>query len=178
MSRIAYLVVLPVVTILGLGAMLGLGEPETPPKSAETPKVVTQTAGDDVEAITKAVLDYGEGWYAGDAERMERALHPDLAKRALMPDPRSGRGKIDHVSAMRLVQMTRGGYGKQTPKENRLAKVTILDVMGNAATIKLQMNDWVDYMHLSKMGDRWVIVNVLWEFTPQAKKKYGIPEKL
>jgi len=30
---------------------------------------------------SKTALDYTEGWYAGDAARMERALHPELAKR-------------------------------------------------------------------------------------------------
>ena len=25
-------------------------------------------------------MDYIEGWYAGDAARMEKALHPELAK--------------------------------------------------------------------------------------------------
>jgi hypothetical protein len=33
-------------------------------------------------------------------------------------------------------------------------------------------------MQMSKIDGRWVIVNVLWEFTPEAKKKYGIPEEL
>lgn len=35
----------------------------------------------DKAAITQTALDYLEGWYAGDGERMERALHPELAKR-------------------------------------------------------------------------------------------------
>jgi len=35
------------------------------------------TAPDASAAITKTALDYIEGWYAGDAARMERALHPD-----------------------------------------------------------------------------------------------------
>jgi hypothetical protein len=30
---------------------------------------------------SKTALDYTEGWYAGDAARMERALPPELAKR-------------------------------------------------------------------------------------------------
>ncbi len=132
----------------------------------------------DREAITKTALDYGLGWYEGDAERMERALHPDLAKRALMPDPRRGKGRIDHMSAMRLVQATRAGAGARTPTDVRRTEVTILDVFGNAASVKLQMHDWIDYMHMSKMGGRWVILNVLWEFTPEAKKKYGISEEL
>ena len=56
----------------------------------------------DLDAIRKTALDYGQGWYEGNAERMERALHPDLAKRVLVPDPRTGKGRIDHMSAMTL----------------------------------------------------------------------------
>ena len=139
---------------------------------------VLMNDGTDAEAIKQTALDYGQGWYEGNAERMERALHPDLAKRALMPHPRSGKGRIDHTSAMSLVQGTREGHGTKTPPEQRRTDVTILDVYGNAACVKLEMHDWVDYMHMSKVGGRWVIVNVLWELTPEAKKKYGIPEEL
>jgi len=132
----------------------------------------------DLEAIKQTALDYGQGWYEGDAERMERALHPDLAKRALMPDPRTGKGRIDHMSALSLVQATRKGMGTHTPADQRRTDVTILDVYGNAACVKLQMHDWIDYMQMSKTGGRWVIVNVLWELSPEAKKKYGVPEEL
>ena len=72
----------------------------------------------------------------------------------------------------------RKGGGTTTPAETRRTDVTVLDVYGNAASVKLEMHDWIDYLHMSKMGGRWVIVNVLWEFTPEAKKKYGIPEEL
>ncbi len=132
----------------------------------------------DADAIKKTALDYGQGWYEANAERMERALHPDLAKRALMPDPRSGKGMIDHFSAMGLVQATRKGGGSRTPTDQRKTDVTILDVTGNAACVKLEMDAWVDYMHMVKTDGRWVIVNVLWEFTAEAKKKYGIPNEL
>ena len=132
----------------------------------------------ELESIKKTALDYGQGWYAGDAERMERSLHPELAKRALMPDPRSGKGKIDHMGAMTLVQYTRKGGGSKTPTDKRRTDVTVLDVFGNAACVKLEMHDWIDYMQMSKIGGRWVIVNVLWEFTPEAKKRYGMPEEL
>lgn len=33
------------------------------------------------ELITRAVLDYMEGWFDGDPARMERAVHRDLVKR-------------------------------------------------------------------------------------------------
>ncbi len=37
---------------------------------------MTEEAG-----VRAAVLDYVEGWFDGNAERMERALHPELVKR-------------------------------------------------------------------------------------------------
>lgn len=40
-------------------------------------------------AIVAAALDYFDGWFDGDATRMERALHPKLAKRALKADGRT-----------------------------------------------------------------------------------------
>ena len=129
------------------------------------------TPRSDVEAIMKTALDYGQGWYDGDAERMERALHPDLAKRVLMQNPRTGKGKIEHMSALRLIQGTRKGGGSRTPPEQQKTTVTILDVFGNAASVKLEMHDWIDYMHMSRVDGRWVIVNVLWEWTPEAKEK-------
>ena len=133
----------------------------------------------DREAIKATALDYAEGWYEGNAERMERAVHPDLAKRCLMPNPQGkGKGKIDHISALGLVQAVRKGYGTKTPADKRRTDVTILDVFGNAASVKVEMHDWIDYMHMSKSGGRWTIVNVLWEMTPEAKKRYGIPEDL
>ena len=49
------------------------------------------TSPDDNSAITKTALDYIEGWYTGDAARMERALHPELAKRMISTDPKTGR---------------------------------------------------------------------------------------
>jgi hypothetical protein len=132
----------------------------------------------DLDAIRKTALDYGQGWYTGDAERMERALHPDLAKRALLPGGGPGKGKIDHLSAMGLVQAVKEGHGTKTPTDAQRTDVTILDVFGNAASVRLDMHDWVDYMHMSKIGGKWVIINVLWELNPEAKKRYGIPEEL
>lgn len=139
---------------------------------------LSQAEDADRAAIEATALDYGMGWYEGDAERMERALHPDLAKRVVFPDPETKKGKINHMDADKLVDMTRAGNGKAVPAESRKAAVTILDVYGNVACVKLEMLDWVDYMQMAKLDGRWVIVNVLWEPTPEAKKKWGFPEGL
>jgi hypothetical protein len=125
----------------------------------------------DAAAIKQTALDYIEGWYEGNAERMERALHPDLAKRIVQTDPKSGRSRLGQMSAMSLVQGTRAGGGKQTPKEKQLKEVTILDQYENAASVKIVASDWIDYLHVAKSNGRWVIVNVLWELKPQEPKE-------
>jgi hypothetical protein len=73
------------------------------------------------------------------------------------------------MSAMTLVQFTRSGGGKQTPKEKQQKDVSILDVFENAASVKVVASDWVDYLQMAKWSGHWVIVNVLWEMKPQPK---------
>ena len=121
----------------------------------------------DLAAIRQAATDYCESWYEGSTEKIERAVHPDLAKRIVRTDPQSKSSRLDHMGAMRLFLGVRSGYGKNTPKEKQLKEVTVLDVFGNTASVKAVMSDWIDYMHIAKFNGRWVIVNVLWEMKPQ-----------
>ena len=125
------------------------------------------TADADRTAIKQAALDYIEGWYEGNAERMERTLHPELAKRIVRTDPKTGKSRLDQMSAMSLVQGTRTGYGKKTPTDKQQKDVTILDIYENAASVKVVASDWIDYLHVAKFNGRWVIVNVLWELKPR-----------
>lgn len=126
----------------------------------------TTSADADREAIKQTALDYIEGWYEGNPERMERALSPDLAKRIVMTNPQ-GRSQLQQMSAMGLVQGVKRGGGKDTAKEKQLKDVTILDVFNNAASVKIVASDWIDYLHMAKFNGRWVIVNVLWELKPK-----------
>ena len=124
----------------------------------------------DREAIKRTALNYAEGWYEGSAEKMESSLHPNLAKRRANTNDK-GQSRLDELSAMGLVQGTRSGFGKQTPKEEQQKDVTVLDVFGRTATVRLEMRDWVDYMHIAKFNGKWVIVNVLWELKPKKEQK-------
>jgi hypothetical protein len=133
------------------------------PAFAQTP-----ASPEDLAAIKVTALDYAQGWYTGDAARMEKALSPDLAKRIVMV--RDGKSKVENMSAMGLVQGTRAGFGTKTPKDQQQADVTILDVFGNAASVKIVMSGWVDYLHEGKVNGQWVIINVLWELKPQPSK--------
>lgn len=126
---------------------------------------VAQSAADS-SAIRATALDYVEGWYNGDAERMARAVHPELVKRIVVTDTVTGKSVLQNMGASALVNGTRRAYGKSTPKERQRKEITILDIFGNAATAKAGMAEWIDYMQLAKIDGRWVIVNVLWERRP------------
>ena len=128
-------------------------------------KVQAQSAVDST-AIRQAALDYIEGYYEGNAERMARAVHPELAKRIVNSDER-GRYRLGQMSAMTLIEGTRAGGGKDTPVAEQRKDVTIFDVYQNAASAKIYASGWVDYLHLAKWNGRWVIVNVLWELHPR-----------
>jgi Putative lumazine-binding len=128
-----------------------------------------QSAADSA-AIRSTALDYVEGWYEGNADRMTKALHPELIKRIVVSDTATGRSVVQNMGASALVNGTRHGYGKETPKDRQQKEVRVLDIYGNAASAKAIMADWIDYMQLAKVDGRWVIVNVLWERKPAAKK--------
>ncbi len=125
---------------------------------------VGQTSSTDDDAAIKATaLNYIEGWYEGDAARMESALHPELAKRMILTDPKTGRSQFNHMGAMQLVQNTRRGGGSKTPKEQQTKEITILDRYNNAAVVKIVASGWIDYLEEAKVNGEWKIINVLWE---------------
>jgi len=82
----------------------------------------------DAAAVRQTALDYVEGWYEGNAERMGRALHPDLQKRIVEKDPRTGKDRLREMSSSTLIGYTRDGEGTKTPKERQQKDVTIFDI--------------------------------------------------
>ncbi|HZU22839.1 MAG TPA: nuclear transport factor 2 family protein [Terriglobales bacterium] len=128
----------------------------------------TTTQSPDELAIRQTALDYIEGWYEGDAARMERALHPELAKRMVAPDTR-GQSHLNQMSAMTLVQATRAGGGSRTPKDEQQKEITILDRFNNAAMVKIVASSWVGYLEEVKFNGQWKIINVLWELKSEQK---------
>ena len=103
------------------------------------------------------MLDYFEGWFDGDAERMERALHPALAKRG--PELRT-------VTKDEMVAWTAEGEGKaEDPGPGRRIDVTVVDVHGNIASAVVDSDVYREYLHLVRTDDGWKIVNALWHST-------------
>jgi hypothetical protein len=121
---------------------------------------------DEKEQVKLAVLDYVEGIYEVDASRIERSVHPELAKRGFFIK----KGETDYSGSVmtyqQLVELAKtynksGRVPKNAPKE-----VVIYDVSDQTATVKLTAIWGIDYMHLAKYEGKWKILNVLWQTPP------------
>jgi hypothetical protein len=150
-SRHLYLTVL-------LGSVLVSCSPSpvvSPTTPVPLPTVQFNASDEDLEAIQQTALDYIEGWYEGNVERMERSLHPDLVKRVIRMN------RVDTLSAEEMVNYTRQGGGKAFTGQKKNT-VIILDVYNDIATVKAESAEYIDYLHIGKVNGRWVIINVLW----------------
>ncbi|MEW6212215.1 MAG: nuclear transport factor 2 family protein [Acidobacteriota bacterium] len=121
----------------------------------------------DKEAVRQAALDYVEGIYNVDPSRIERSVHPDLAKRGYYIK----RGESIYTSSpmtfQQLLEVAKnwnreGKLRKDAPKE-----ITVFDVLDQTASVKLVAAWGVDYMHLAKYNGKWMIVNILWQSPPK-----------
>jgi len=125
-----------------------------------------QTKSDTVE-IRKTVLNYIEGFYNSDYQRMAKAIHPELAKRIIVKDS-IGNIMLQNMGSSQLIYNTKRNRNSNILHADKKfeAEVVIFDIYNNVATVKVTTNKFkfMDYLHLGKFGNDWKIVNVLWEF--------------
>lgn len=114
----------------------------------------------DRSAIIAAATDYIASWLDGDADRMARCLHPALAKRAVEPDAETGEPVVDESPYEAMVEGARAGHGR------RLApgyEIDVLHAEGDIATVSVRSSAFLDYLHIARFGERWLLLNVLWQ---------------
>ena len=118
------------------------------------------------EGVRQAVLDYVEGVYDVAPERIERSVHPDLFKRGFIRKRGENTYSFAPMTFAELVNLARtynkdGRIPKTAPKE-----IVVFDVLDRTASAKLTAAWGVDYFHLAKVSDKWMIVNILWQGPP------------
>ena len=118
---------------------------------------------EDIRAVEKAALDYIEGWYEGNADRMEGCLHPDLQKREIRTLSQTGRSQFGLHTASTLIEGTRLGRGKQIPVEERNIQIDVFEIFKNIASVKATSKLSTEYLHIVKYNGEWKVLNVLWE---------------
>ena len=125
---------------------------------------MSATSSEDLEAIDAVARDYVEGWFDGDETRMRRCLHPALVKRTIHHDPATGDWRLGPAAdAEMMVRWTSAGDGRTTVPDERQFEITIDHVFRHIASVRVLSSPYVDYLQIAKIGDRWLIANVLWE---------------
>jgi Putative lumazine-binding len=122
-----------------------------------------EATADDLGAIRATVLDYFEGWFDGDAVRMDRALHPGLAKHAIGQD--ANRSDIlDITTKAEMVDATRRGTGRQEDGPDRAIRVEVVAVSGDIASVVVHSAVYIEYALLARTGEGWRITGTIWQW--------------
>ena len=118
---------------------------------------------EDDTAIRDCLLDYFEGWFDGDAARMDRALHPGLAKHALNQDAARS-GTLDVTTKAEMVEATKRGIGRQRDIPDRASAIAVLGVSGDIACASAHSTVYVEYALLVRTTDGWRITDTVWRW--------------
>jgi hypothetical protein len=131
---------------------------EAKSKDEEFQMAQNTTASPDVDAVAAVATEYFQSWFAGDGERIRACLHPALAKRTPR-QPGSPLLALHDDPVENLVADTASGEGTGfDPRQ----EVTVLNVFRDIATVMVRSEPFVEYIHLARFGDRWLIVNALY----------------
>ena len=118
---------------------------------------------EDAAAIRACLLDYFEGWFHGDAARMERALHPGLAKHSLGQD-RARSETLDVPTRDEMVEATARGMGRARDLPDRAIRIDITGVSGGIASATVHSAVYDEYALLARTSDGWRITGTLWRW--------------
>ena len=134
------------------------------------PVVAPAQSSPEQEAVKQAVLDYVEGIYEVTPTRIERSIHPEMAKRGFFIKKGETVYSPHTMTFAQLVELSKnynkdGHVPKDAPKE-----VAVYDVSDQTASAKLTAVWGIDYLHLAKYDGKWKIINVLWQTPPKPAK--------
>ena len=129
---------------------------------------VNYLSAQEKEKVERACLNYIEGFYEGDTTKLIASLKPSLHKLGYWKNKNTGVYDFDGQMTYREAL----DYAKNVLTKKSFAKsdspkiVEVLDIGNTIASAKVTAWWGIDYVLLSKQGDKWVIEQVLWEGRP------------
>ncbi len=109
-----------------------------------------KSAVSELSAIEQACRDYVEGFYESSGSRIESGVYTGLVKRT--PENNG----LRETTREKLVEVAKS---KKWVKPE--VRVEIFDVYKDIASAKVT-SDFIDYVQLAKLDNRWQVVNVIW----------------
>ena len=121
----------------------------------------------DDKLIKRAILNYVEAFYEADTVKAYQSIVRDLAKRGYYTQ--DGKVREAKMTFEQLINLAQRWKHSQTITAVTPKKITVFEVLDKIATAKVEAKWGIDYFHLAKINDKWMIINVLWQDYPIVK---------
>lgn len=126
----------------------------------------TNAQKSDKALVTKACMNYLEGFYEGNTDKLKAALSPTLNKFGYWKSKKTKKfGKkipMTFEGALKFAENVK--KKKSFAKKGSPKKIEILDLMDKIASVKVTAYWGTDYMFLSKQENgSWMIEQVIWQ---------------
>jgi hypothetical protein len=127
--------------------------------------IAVQAQTGDKEAVRQAALDYVEGIYNVQPERIERSVHPNVVKRGFYKKDAATPYAEMPMTYEQLVKLA-ASWNKDGKRDISIKEVVVLDVLDQTAVAKVRASWGIDYMMLGKYDGKWKITQILWQSHP------------
>lgn len=131
--------------------------------------VAQAQSAEDHEGVHAAVVDYLEGLYSAEPERIERSVSPHMVKFGYWRESPADEYSPTPMTYEQLYRLAgnwnadnRQGIDEDTPRA-----IEVLDVLDQTAAAKLTAAWGIDYFQLEKVEGKWMIRHVLWQSHPE-----------
>lgn len=128
------------------------------------------SARSEVEAT---VRDFVEGIYSGDAERLARAMHPEIHKVLLRTLPQTGEPFLYKMGSSAMLAATKAGLLGVPEKDGWKIDMEIYDISHGLASVKVTSAQFIDQLLLGQVNGEWQVINDLWVVNPEAGPEGG-----
>lgn len=132
----------------------------------------------DKKAIIETAKNYMEGGYAADADRMQKALWPELYKAIPITIPKT---EISMLSTHCYSQLIEGVRNAEVDTTDTKVNISVEVINSGMAAVKITSKQFNDFLHMAFLNGEWKIINVLWTWgadSPQRDKSIVFePEK-
>jgi len=130
-----------------------------------------QANEEDKKEVKRVSLGYLIALQQLKPELMAEVMHPNLAKRTSYMDAETGKGMLHDTSYEEMIKYAKSwNINKDKFPKSPTNEVYILDIQAGMASVKLESDNWYEYLHLVKIDNHWKIVNLYWQRHPKNHK--------
>jgi hypothetical protein len=132
---------------------------------------LAQTSADSA-AVMRAGLDYIEGFYEGNSDKLKRSVRTNVTKFGFWRGSNATTFAPDTMSYAQFLSYAESvkARGGTTGPNAAIKNVQILDLMSHIAAVKVTAWWGTDYLQLGKYNGQWMIAHVIWQSPAAAAK--------